>query len=774
MALPAESGHQLRFGDFRLDLQTGELRTGAQKLYLPEQPFQVLAVLVERPGDLVTRDELKNRLWPANTFVDFDQGLNKAVNRLREVLADSAEHPRYIETLPRRGYRFIAPVESLPGHSARSQVIPIPEVHRTPSSAGPEVVRAAPPRLIASPRAFVAVAVISVILLIVGGVFWQILHRKQSSSAGVPEFKLTQITADSSENAVTGGSISPDGKYLAYANPKGIHIKLIGTDQERDVPQPEEFRGTRVAWTIAANWFGGGTGFVANATPYGHQPSIWAAPALGGPMRKLRDDALAFAVSRDGSQVVFGSNLNQFYYREMWVMRPDGTEARKLFDAEENSVFPGAEWSPDGRRVAYVKWYQSADKGEISIESRSVDGGHPVRAVSIPFDLADWSWSPDGRIITSFPDPSDMRTNTCNFWGTRIDMRTGEPLEQPKRMTNWSGFVVDEPSVSADGKRLALRKSLIESSVYVGDLQANGTRITPPSRLIFSEGRNYPAGWSLDSKAVVFMSDRNGKRGLFRQSLGKDAQSIAANLGTSIEGTGAGALDVVVPRMSPDGAWILYFDWSADFASSAPAPLMRVPVTGGPPQVVLNAQVGAIHSIRCPRAPATACLIAERTPDHGQLVFTFFDPLKGRGQEAARFQTIATPDAEYAWDLSPDGARVAILRRSEEKIQILSLRGHSARQVVAKGWPNLENVNWAADGRRLLVSARTKVGSALLLLDPDGKAHVVSEFGGTGQPYNIPFMGGSIAPWAVPSPDGRHLAICTWNVSANMWMMENF
>src|SRR5215831_4884476 len=99
----------VRFGVF--EVHGGELRRQGVKLRLQEQPLQVLLLLLERAGEIVTREELQKRLWPADTFVDFDRGLNRAVNKLREVLGDSSESPRWIETIPRRGYRFIAPVE---------------------------------------------------------------------------------------------------------------------------------------------------------------------------------------------------------------------------------------------------------------------------------------------------------------------------------------------------------------------------------------------------------------------------------------------------------------------------------------------------------------------------------------------------------------------------------------------------------------------------------------------------------------------------------------
>lgn len=105
------NGSIVRFGVFELDLRAGELRKNGAKLRLQEQPFQLLAFLLERAGQVVTRDELRQKLWPSDTFVDFDHSLNTAVNKVREALGDSASSPRYVETLARRGYRFIAPVE---------------------------------------------------------------------------------------------------------------------------------------------------------------------------------------------------------------------------------------------------------------------------------------------------------------------------------------------------------------------------------------------------------------------------------------------------------------------------------------------------------------------------------------------------------------------------------------------------------------------------------------------------------------------------------------
>jgi len=117
----------IRFGLFEADLSAGELRRQGRNVKLQEQPFQVLAVLLRRPGEVVTREELQRELWPADTFVEFDQGLNTAIKKIRQALGDSADNPRFVETIPRKGYRFIAPVLGTEESAAKRQT---PTGHR--------------------------------------------------------------------------------------------------------------------------------------------------------------------------------------------------------------------------------------------------------------------------------------------------------------------------------------------------------------------------------------------------------------------------------------------------------------------------------------------------------------------------------------------------------------------------------------------------------------------------------------------------------------------
>jgi len=134
---------RFRFGLFEVHPDSGELRRSGHRLRLQEQPFQVLLALLERPGEIVTREDLRQRLWSSDTFVDFDHSLNTAINKLRETLGDTAQNPRFIETLPRRGYRFIAPVEAvgqappspapLPAQNGPAGAAPLPHAERRTS-----------------------------------------------------------------------------------------------------------------------------------------------------------------------------------------------------------------------------------------------------------------------------------------------------------------------------------------------------------------------------------------------------------------------------------------------------------------------------------------------------------------------------------------------------------------------------------------------------------------------------------------------------------------
>ena len=135
MAVVHPSSGSIRFGSFEIDPNAGELRKQGVRVKLQIQPLQILQVLLERPGEVVTREELQQRVWPADTFVDFDHGLYNAIKRLREALGDTADTPRFVETIPRRGYRFIGPVHG----NGKADAISVDVVSTPPSPTVPRV-----------------------------------------------------------------------------------------------------------------------------------------------------------------------------------------------------------------------------------------------------------------------------------------------------------------------------------------------------------------------------------------------------------------------------------------------------------------------------------------------------------------------------------------------------------------------------------------------------------------------------------------------------------
>src|SRR5215469_15197146 len=196
--MPNQAGTSqvIRFATFEVDLQAQEVRKAGLRVKLTGQPFQVLAILLEQPGTVVTREELQKRLWP-DTFVDVDHNLNTAINKIREALGDSAENPRFVETLPRRGYRFIAPIEA-PHFIEPSNVT---------QSASDKSGR----------RALRLVLLFGVIAASAGAGF--LAYKTTNNSPRGVQRSLTRLTFD--DGLQIGATWSPDGRFLAYSSDRG-------------------------------------------------------------------------------------------------------------------------------------------------------------------------------------------------------------------------------------------------------------------------------------------------------------------------------------------------------------------------------------------------------------------------------------------------------------------------------------------------------------------------------------------------------------------------
>ena len=585
-----------------------------------------------------------------------------------------------------------------------------------------------------------------VALLLVAGAIFQ-FTRPQASPPR--ELKLRQLTSNSAENPVKDGAISPDGKYLVYTDGTGMHIELIETGEAQSVPEPEALKGRGVVWETGP-WFPNSTRFLANAHehPTGSSSkgsSIWAASVLGGAPRKLREEAVAYSVSPDGASIAFGTNPGEFGDREIWLMDPAGEQARKLYEADADSGIAPLYWFRDGQRVAYIK----TDKSGDTWVSRDLKGG-PVTTIFPPSEtsrITVETWLPDGRLIYTLPEPDGFYE--CNYWEMRLDEHTGRPLGGAKRLTNWAGSCMGDSSATADGKRLAFKKQTLRFTGYLADLAAGGTRIENTRHFTLTDSKDFPTDWTADSKAVILLSNRTGRFGIYKQLLNGEAAELIV---TGTAGFGS-------PRVSPDGNWILY---RRDEDASKGMDIMRVPITGGSPQVIFTARPG--NGFFRARSPSSLCAIAEPTEDRKQLVITAFDVVKGRGQELTRFD-IDPNTGFWNLDLSPDGTRIAIIRSPEGPIQILSLQGQPTQEIKVKGWRDLLSVSWAAGGKGLFAFNGPQGSAVLLHVDLQGNAQVLWKSHGNGGP-------GQGGPF--PSPDGRHLAMIDAATESNFWMMEHF
>ncbi len=606
-------------------------------------------------------------------------------------------------------------------------------------------VGAGPPRAMAIQSRWALAGVGALALLAVAlGVVWFALRQP----AQPRELTQQRLTANPPENAVSAAAISPDGKYLAYSDQSGFHLKLIKTGETQTVPRPAALAGMSDVWG-PYSWFPDGTRLLAFSPDPGGMLTLWSVSMLGATPRKLRDGTWDAWVTPDGSLIGFVSG-EPAVASEIWLMGANGEEAHKILSVKTTADWLGRmAWSPTGERIAYVKFHPALDKFEASIESCDLKGGQTAVILSDP-KLQDFCWLPDGRMIYSLRQ--SLSTNDSDLWELKTDLRTGEPAGKPRQLTNWVGSSLTKLMATADGKRLAFLKGSFEADVYVGELEARGMRLKAPRRLTLDEHDDFPSGWTPDSKAVLFSSNRNGNFDIFKQALDQDS---AEPIATGPEQKGS-------PRLSPDGSWILYTSKSSgDTGALSPVRIMRVSISGGPPQLVLTARGNT--AFYCARLPANFCAFDEPTPDQKQLVISAFDPLKGKGRELARVDI--DPVAGTQWALSPDGSRLAVPKYDphEGRIRFLSLTDKGTTEVIAKGCSFYSGQpEWSADGKGLYVSSDTGKGSALVYVDLEGRAHAVWELKGRDTTYGI------------PSPDGRYLAVLGGTTDSNVWMIENF
>jgi len=595
------SKRQIHFGEFQLDLDTAELRNNGAMSSLVGQPLQILTVLLERPGELVTREELKKKLWPDDTFVDFDQSLNKAVNRLREALKDSAEHPRFIETLPRRGYRFIGslaiphatPVET-EGDSPASVALPEPNV-RKETIAGSKsswVFKLALAGLIlggisvgiafrlarpASPRVVGAVRLTNdgwrKFALVGDGVRLYFSERGTIFQSSVDGGETTEVATGLSEVDIY--DISPHGsELLVSAGVQGSPTRPVWIVS---LPggSPHQLGEIKAIW---ASWAPDGEQ-IAYATNNG----LYLVRRDGTAIRKLADMPGAswkLQFSPDGTRIRFDALDKRRNLPSIWEVAMDDTHARLLFPEIDQPLHTGA-WTKDGKYFFFNSHQPEKDRDEdlwVSLESSTFGrvGHFAVRLTSGPMSFGYVLPSPDGKQLYALGTQSRaelMRYDTRSKQFVPYLSGTSASAADTSRDGQWVAYVsypdltlwrckldgtqrmqltsapmqVVTPQWSPDGTRIAFTDVAPgkTSKIYViGSTGGKPEEIMPDDGLA-----EIDPSWSPDGNSIVF-----------GRSIAEAQRKIQRiDLKTHTISTLPGSEGLFSPRLSPDGHYVAAF-----------------------------------------------------------------------------------------------------------------------------------------------------------------------------------------------------------------------
>jgi serine/threonine-protein kinase len=566
------NGRPIRFGVFEVDLPTGELRKLGLRIKLRDQPFQILQLLLARPGEVVSRDELQKQLWPADTFVDFDRGLNKAVNHLRDALGDSAESPRFIETLPKRGYRFIAPVDA--GHLNGHPLEPTLETQPPREREGTRGLR----RKLWAGLPWVIAGLSSVVAVISGALLWR---------ATLPADRpMMRFSVDLGPEAVRGRAdsgelfnpiISPDGTRLVFPAKAADGSEQLAM-RRLDQSNVTIFAGTEGAFDPFFSPDGQWIGFFAGK-------KLKKIPLQGGGVVSLCDTAGLGRGASWGEDGAIIANLDNYH---LFRVPASGGEPQVIGKPEQHGertwrwpqVLPGGENVLfTGLVAASGAAFNSANIEVLSLKSgrvkvvrrggylgRYLPSGHLIyfrqgTLYGVPFDLGRLeTHGAPAPLLEDLADSEGAASGRVSFSSTGILLYASEARRAGVAPIAWmdsagnSQRVVtpsigisqqaQTPRLSPDGNRLALA---VAGDLYVHDLQRGTvTRLTRDAAL------NRQPVWTPDAQHIVYASDVPASDGEFA------IWSIRSDGSSRPEKLFGERTPLQVSSISPDGRTIAF------------------------------------------------------------------------------------------------------------------------------------------------------------------------------------------------------------------------
>jgi Tol biopolymer transport system component/tRNA A-37 threonylcarbamoyl transferase component Bud32 len=599
--------------------------------------------------------------------------------------------------------------------------------------------RTASVQLAAAPRArfWPIVSLACFVLLLVAG----FLFIKRPWVQTAPPKRLVQrdLTANPGNNPVFSAAISPDGRQLAYADRlNGLTLLQIDSGEKRQFP---------ISGTSVVSWHPDGAHLFV--TEVGAESGLRKVSTLDGTSRIIAtgdDIPILSVVSPDRTTIAFTKPPAM---NELWLMGPNGEQPHRILSLA-GSVIPSIAWSPTSKRIAFLNL---ATPGQVplqpAIESCELDGSHRVIAENderLWGTSGDITWLADGRVFFTLAEPPPNRKYR-NLWSVRVDPDSGQAHGAPVQITNDSQFTQANFSSSLDSKRFAYLRTRELNEIRIAEIARPSGQLGTTRLLTSDSWHKRPVGWTRDSKAIFFYSNPQGRWALFKQDLQTRNTQPLMPLPDSFDGG----------FVSPDGEWFV-FEQAADGKSSdATAALMHVPLTGGPPSLLLRGNFYWSCAFL-----ANVCVLQETL--NGKNSYSFLDPAKGRGSTIAEAQPVTDH-----WSLSPDGKTIAFVPKDHNRmIEFLSIEGpqHPSIELhlatpVGEG---IQSIVWASDGQSLYASGFAGEDFQILSVSLNGHSTSLLRVPvGEGWPY-----------LQSVSPDGRYLVYGFQSWETNAVLLENF
>jgi DNA-binding winged helix-turn-helix (wHTH) protein/Tol biopolymer transport system component len=736
MATPAPVRSRIHFGAFDLDVNSGELRKAGVPIKLRYQAMEVLIMLTKRPGQVVTREEIRERLWSDDTFVDFERSINFCINQIRTALNDDAENPRYVETLPKRGYRFIAAVtpeaSRLPAQIlaiapalGESVVTPAGVTSAISASSEMQVVTSKPARvrwLRKHYRMLGAAFVVASITVVFGTQRW-------IWSTG-PVRQLIKITALTKSGAVTDVAIAPDGRYVAYARRQGDREGLWLNELSKNTEMQVVANGTSFhGLTFSRD--GNKIYFVRSDEKDPFFKYLYSVPIFGGQVQKLITDVDSpVSFSPDGRQFVYEHCIQPRNDIELKVANTNGGEERLLTTIHDGSGFlfqPGPNWSPDGRTIAVpvlianqrLRWVLdivSVSDGSIrELYSSQEVLGRPVwlsggRALMFPrfdetarkFQL--WTISfPQARAQQFTHDLSDygialdmtrdghLFTTTAATTTSHIWIAPAADLSQSQQVTSGALSMV-EIAEAADGKLLARG---VDGLMWM--MHTDGSQ-----QVRFSELQriSWPASCG---RYVILLANEGDTRALIR------VDRDGAHPMTLVRG------NLWSPACSADGNVVFYATFDQ------PQKFWKVSMFGGMPQYVSDVPGDSISG-RLALSPDGKLLAYPytqfgRVPSEGWKIAVM--PATG-GRLLRQFE-VPTGFRGVRWSPSGTSLQYVLNENGADNVWEQFLTGGKPKQLTRFATDDIFDFSWSLDGTRLLLTRGYVNSNAVLLSDLVGR-----------------------------------------------------